>query len=284
MPHRTTYFFPRQFPDRGLDAASSKQLLDHEQNQQINKKVASATWTSAKETFDTERDRKWSKDALFTVAKEDVDVSAVPDLFTRDDKLQYAKSKQQFAALCDWLVERKGERSCHVKSSSSSSRLSCVDDVAESVKDRRIDRNFDRQVSLPRLSSAGSSYSGSLFSGTTTFDGNLSYDIVKDSTATTRQGEEEVEVKSKESLAQRATESHYLQLTLARRLASQASLACEPLFTVESTGPVASDAETVSYRLWVFFGLEHFTTLSRVIPFSNCNTNAIQIETFLAFE
>jgi hypothetical protein len=267
MPHRTTYFFPRQFPDRAFDPASSRQLLDHEQ---INKKVASATCASTKEAFSTESDRKWSKDALFTVGKKDV--SAVPDLFTRDDKLQYGKPKQQqFAAFCDWLVERKGERSGHVKSSSSSCRLSYDDedrelllpkDAAEPVKDRGIDRNFDRQVSLPRLSSAGSSYAGSLFSGTTTFDGNLSCDIVKASTTTsTREGEEEetVEVECKESnLAQRATESHHLQLTLARRLSSQASLACEPLFMVESTGPVASDAETVSYRLWVFFGLEHF--------------------------
>ena len=261
MPHRTTYFFPRQFPDRGLDPGSCKQLLDHEQ---IHKKVASTTCasTTTKETFYTERDKKWLKDASFTVAKKDV--SAEPsDLFTRDDKLQYAKSKQQqFAAFCDWLVERKGERSGHVKSSSSSSRLSCVDGddrelllpkdaAAEPVKDHGIDRNFDRQVSLPRFSSEGSSYAGSLFSGTTTFDGNLSCDIVKASTTTTRQEEEAVEVESKESLAQRVRESHYLQLTFARRLSSQASLACEPLFMVESTGPVASDAETVSYRLWV---------------------------------
>ncbi|XP_059460371.1 serine/threonine-protein kinase CTR1 [Corylus avellana] len=252
MPHRTTYFFPRQFPDRGLDPSSCKQLLDHEQ---INKKVASTT----KETFYTERDRRWLKDASFTVTKKDVSAEP-PVLFTRDDK----SKQQQFAAFCDWLVERKGERSGHVKSSSSSSsRLSCVDvdddrelllpkEAAEPVKDHGIDRNFDRQVSLPRLSSEGSSYAGSLFSGTTTFDGNLSCDIVKASTTTSRQGEEEaVEVESKESLAQRVRESHYLQLTFARRLSSQASLACEPLFMVESTGPVASDAEAVSYRLWV---------------------------------
>lgn len=261
MPHRTTYFFPRQFPDRGLDPGSCKQLLDHEQ---ISKKVASTTCASTtKETFYTERDRKWLKDASFTVTKKDVSAEP-PALFTRDDK----SKQQQFAAFCDWLVERRGERSGHVKSSSSSSsRLSCVDvdddrelllpkEAAEPVKDHGIDRNFDRQVSLPRLSSEGSSYAGSLFSGTTTFDGNLSCDIVKASTTTTRQGEEEaveveVEVESKESLARRVRESHYLQLTLARRLSSQASLACESLFMVESTGPVASDAETVSYRLWV---------------------------------
>jgi hypothetical protein len=270
MPHRTTYFFPRQFPDRGLDPGSCKQLLDHEQ---INKKVASTTCASAttKETFYTERDRKWLKDASFTVAKKDV--SAEPsDLFTRDDKLQYAKSskQQQFAAFCDWLVERKGERSGHVNKSSSSSslsRLSCVDDgddrelllpkdaaaAAEPVKDHHgIDRNFDRQVSLPRLSSVGSSYAGSLFSGTTTFDGNLSCDnIVKASTTTTTTRQEEEAVERKASLAQRVRESHYLQLTFARRLSSQASLACESLFMVESTGPVDSDPETVSYRLWV---------------------------------
>ncbi|KAL6132664.1 hypothetical protein ACLB2K_064903 [Fragaria x ananassa] len=57
--------------------------------------------------------------------------------------------------------------------------------------DRSVDQDFDRQVSLPRLSS-GSSYAGSLFSRTTTLDGNFSGDV-KESSATTRPAEEEVE-------------------------------------------------------------------------------------------
>ncbi|KAG7971975.1 hypothetical protein I3843_07G161600 [Carya illinoinensis] len=250
MPHRTTYFFPRQFPDRSFEPSSSKQLLDHEQK----KKVTGSACTS-KETFNIESDPKSSKGGSFTVAKKDI--SAVSDLFKRGDRFQ--TKKQQVAAFCDWLVERKEEQSSHVKSSSRASRLSRdVEDHelllphdAEPVKDRAIDRNFDRQVSLPRLSSAGSSYAGSLFSGTTTLDDNFSRDNVKDSTTTTRQEEEEEQETRGDSLAKRVRESHYLQLTLARRLASQVSLACEPLLMVEGGPVLASDAETVSYRLWV---------------------------------
>ncbi|KAL6128041.1 hypothetical protein ACLB2K_071399 [Fragaria x ananassa] len=55
----------------------------------------------------------------------------------------------------------------------------------------KVDRSVDRQVSLPRLSSE-SSYAGSLFSRTTTLDGNFCGDV-KESSAMTRPAEEEVE-------------------------------------------------------------------------------------------
>lgn len=115
--------------------------------------------------------------------------------------------------------------------------------------DRSVDRNFDRQVSLPRLSS-GSSYAGSLFSGTTTLDGNFSGDV-KDSSATTRPAEEEVGVEEiTDSVGLRSKESYYLQLLLAKRLSSQATLAGETLL-LHDVGLEVSDVETVSYRLWV---------------------------------
>jgi hypothetical protein len=115
--------------------------------------------------------------------------------------------------------------------------------------DRSVDRNFDRQVSLPRLSS-GSSYAGSLFSGTTTLDGNFSGDV-KDSSATTRPAEEEVGVQEiTDSVGLRSKESYYLQLLLAKRLSSQATLAGETLL-LHDVGLEVSDVETVSYRLWV---------------------------------
>ncbi|KAF5462017.1 hypothetical protein F2P56_018062 [Juglans regia] len=253
MPHKTTYFFPRQFPDRGFGSCSSKQLFNHEQKQTITSSACTGN-----EAFNIESYRKSSKDASFTVDKKVI--SAVADLSTCDDS--FHPKKQQFAAFCDWLVERKGKRSGHVKSSSRTSRKQSFDEEdrelllpqeAELVKDRAIDRNFDRQVSLPRLSSVGSSYAGSLFSGTTTLDGNFSSDIVKDSTTTsTKQEEEEEEVETRrDNLTQRVRESHYLQLALARRLTSQASLLCEPVLMVESGALLASEVETVSYRLWV---------------------------------
>ncbi|KAK2977990.1 hypothetical protein RJ640_023528, partial [Escallonia rubra] len=107
------------------------------------------------------------------------------------------------------------------------------------------DLGFDRSTSLQRLSS-GSSYAGSLFSGTT-LDGNS---VFKDSmvSTTTREGEEEDGRWS--GLLKRTRESYYLQLTLAKRLTEQAKLGSEPMLLQDGLG-VCSDAESVSYRLWV---------------------------------
>lgn len=287
MPHRTTYFFPRQFPDhqqqhqRGCDASANKQLSDHEKQ-----KISSSTTTAStgvasivnggaiRDSFNFESDGK--SVTKRTVAK----YPPVSDLFTGEtvnlNSKQHKSKKQQLATFCDWFVERKGEKirssssSCHVKS-----RLSSGDDydrepllpptpaeplpvpievaVADAIRDRSVDRNFDRQVSLPRLSS-GSSYAASFFSGTT-LDGNGSSDV-KDSllrieSTRTRQEEEEEEAPGKKSLAQRARESYYLQLTLARRLTSQASLSIEPPLLQASAPEDCTNAETVSYRLWV---------------------------------
>lgn len=289
MPHRTTYFFPRQFPDRRFDE-SSKQILDNHEK----KVTTTATSNNANTTptprpttatkidaFRIESDRTKPSTKPFSVNSK---ASAVFQLLKSQTKQQQQVKQQQqqreqqqekqqqqqhFAAFCDWLAEKKAERSA-----SKSSRYSSCDEDSELllppeskpevpppetvVKDRSVDRNFDRQVSLSRLSS-GSSYAGSLFSGTT-LDGNLSSDV-KDTlasssrtTTTTRQEvveEEEEGDENGESLAQRTTESYYLQLALAKRLTSQACLDhTEPLL-MQVSGPVSSDAETVSYRLWV---------------------------------
>lgn len=251
MPHRTTYFFPRQFPDRGFDSAStSKQILDHEKK--INR-----------DTFSTESDAKPTPGPArdFSVTKS----SAVSDLFTGEK----TQSNKKLPAFYDWLVDKKATRSAtaHVKtwlSNCDEDRelllpppTSEPDHDTSSVKDRSVDRNFDRQVSLPRVSS-GSSYAGSLFSGTGTgtVDGIFSSDV-KDSSAskilssrTVRPEEIEVE-DSKENLAQRVTESYYLQLALAATLRSHASLDGGPVLMGEDRVDI-TDAETVSYRLWVY--------------------------------
>ncbi|XP_022941333.1 serine/threonine-protein kinase CTR1-like [Cucurbita moschata] len=250
MPHRTTYFFPRQFPDRGFDSAStSKQILDHEKK--INKDTLS-TESDAKPTPRPARD--------FSVTKS----SAVSDLFTGDK----SQSKKKLPALYDWLVNKKATRSAtaHVKtwlSNCDEDRelllpppTSEPDHDTKNVEDRSVDRRFDREVSLPRLSS-GSSYAGSLFSGTGTgtVDGNFSSDV-KDSSVSkilstrTARPEEIVDGDGEESLAQRTKESYYLQLALAATLRSHASLAGDPVLMEEGRVEI-TDAETVSYRLWV---------------------------------
>lgn len=240
MPHRTTYFFPRQFPDSGFDAMLPKLQSDHE------KKIE-------KESFRVENDRKTSK-----LAK-DVKVgtnTAGLDLFT----CKKFKNAEQFAAFCNRVVEKKGEKFIdHVKvrpgvddDDDREPLLPSETPPPETKMMAGKDRCFDHQGSLQRLSSEGSSYPVSLFSGTT-LDGNLSSVINKDSPVSTRQEEEDGKGSS---FAKKSKESYYLQLTLAKRLTSQASLASEPMLLQECAPEargVSSDAETVSYRLWVKF-------------------------------
>ncbi|XVF39660.1 hypothetical protein PTKIN_Ptkin01aG0051200 [Pterospermum kingtungense] len=280
MPHRATYFFPRQFPDPAGFDASSKKLLYHE------KKLANQTSSTS---ATAENDRKTpAKDFIIPPADKTNDTtSPLSDLFT-DEKLQ--AKKQQLAAFRDWFIQKKATstgRSRHVIKPSSRRFSSITDDDHDEdrqlliapepappqtpdptpppetitvLNDSSVDFNFDRQVSLPRFSS-GSSYAGSLVSGTT-LDGNLSSTEVKDtwtkeesSSSTPALATGEVEEKeadeSEDCLVLKSRESYYLQVMLARRLTYQASLLCEPLHLQEYVVPVVSDAETVSYRLWV---------------------------------
>ncbi|XVF64910.1 hypothetical protein PTKIN_Ptkin09bG0204400 [Pterospermum kingtungense] len=296
MPHRTTYFFPRQFPDRGFDA-SSKQLLDHEKKIVAKETPSSTTATSAAAAANTfvkasaENDLNKSISGTAGIkdfsAKNNNNNSLLSDLFT-DEKLH--TKKQQLAAFRDWFIDKKAitttaaaaaaDRSRHVKPISRRFPSSTDhDDDRELLLPQEPappqtptppppppppettavvnDRNFDRQVSLPRFSS-GSSYAGSLFSGTT-LDGNLSSDVkldtwTKESTTpvlVTGEVEGHKPEESKDKLALRSRESYYLQIMLARRLTSQASLLSEPLLLQEYSGPIVADAETVSHRLWV---------------------------------
>ncbi|XP_057504800.1 serine/threonine-protein kinase CTR1 [Actinidia eriantha] len=343
MPHRTTYFFPRQFPDRGFDASSPKAFQVH-----------------IKESFNGSDSGKGSKEV--TVGNKNTTVS---DRLTGGDKIH----GKQLAAFVNWLAEKKGERSGHVKvrlndgdeehehklllpihdppenhgggrersfdRQASLQRLqseSCysttaaatevvgggrepsfelqatlqrfpsgisygtpaeVTEAADGGRERGFERQaslhrfssgssygapppatsvfgvgrergFERQASLQRFSS-GSSYGGStLFSGTT-LDGILSSDVKDSSKMSTAMEEEEEERVRRESLAQRTRESYCLQLTLAKRLSEQASLACRPLFLgeyrVEGLG-VSPDAKTVSYRLWVSGSLNYTDKIS----------------------
>ncbi|OMO57583.1 hypothetical protein COLO4_35264 [Corchorus olitorius] len=312
MPHRTTYFFPRQFPDRGFDT-SAKQLLDHEKK--VAKETTTSTSTTATPTTtptaignafnvtaENDGNKSISRTTTTPPAAKPNNISPLSDLFT-DEKLHL--KKQQLAAFRDWLVDKKAatatDRSRHVKPSSRrlSSAIdddddrqlllpppqpapppttalppppplppptpppapSAVPEITTGVTDHGVDRNFERQVSLHRFSS-GSSYAGSLFSGTT-LDGNLSSGVkdtwTKESssstspvTATREVEEHEPEAQeSKDSLVLKSRERYYLQVMLARRLTSQASLLSEPLLLQEYSAPNVADAETVSYRLWV---------------------------------
>ncbi|PHT25170.1 hypothetical protein CQW23_35193 [Capsicum baccatum] len=290
MPHRTTYFFPRQFPDRGFDA-SAKFVNDHE------KKISSS---------DVEDRKSSSKES-------EVDVTSKQQLIS--DHVKETNNNRihgkQLAAFVNWLAEKnkKGKSiQNHVKIKLDGGDADTAEEnelllpvppeavpihelvdcrvVPPEQKQQGTGTTFDRKASLQRLSSSGSNYSkqferqtslqrlsswgstsyaGSLFSGTTV-DGNWPSTGVKDTqTSTTREEvEEEVVVQeaevervvdSEDTLMQKSKESYYLQLALAKKLVQQAMLACgEPILLQECKSIKglggSSDAQTVSYRLW----------------------------------
>lgn len=301
MPHRTTYFFPRQFPDNHeFDPSSSKFLLDHEKKIGATTGVhepahSKATGTG---TVITGRDRYGEKVARVpctAVSEEDEEKEKQRLHAFTGDKIH----GKQLAAFVNWLAEKK-KKDSHVRikleggDDGSEEHEQLLPPAPEAVspeivqvevghhlpaqeKDQHV---FDRQLcltggsnfeysggkvtgfvrpsSLQRLSSLGStSYAGSLFSGgtTTILDGNWTSSTgVKDSTTRTREieeVEEDEERDNKNSTVHKSKESYCLQLTLAKRLTELAALASEPMLLKGCTSAVTSDAQTVSYALWV---------------------------------
>ncbi|CAA0809112.1 Protein kinase superfamily protein [Striga hermonthica] len=260
MPHRTTYFFPRQFPE-GSPNQSSKFVADHE-----NKFCA----TDVKS-----EDFQLEGVAIKSDAGESVSVHGVTG-----EKIPV----KQLSAYVKWLSDKKKKeksRAGHL-GPVRAARLYEIDDTIEEEEEvnqplltlppadgRRLsssgsnfsggvveqvqgkERGLEGQISLPRLSSAGStSYAGSLFSGTT-LDGTWSpvtTGVLKEDTTEQGSGARK-NVGS--GVAQRQKEGYHLQIMLTRRLTEQASLTAEPLLLPECRFGGSSDPETVSYRLWV---------------------------------
>ncbi|KAK4789138.1 hypothetical protein SAY86_020457 [Trapa natans] len=116
------------------------------------------------------------------------------------------------------------------------------------LPDRSIVHGFNRKDSLPRISSGSGFAGGSLSGKTTAVDGNLSRDVndpLLSTLVSTLHVEDEEE--KKESLAQQTRESYHLQLSLAKRLTSEASLSIE----LQDGDEGCYGAEAASYRLWV---------------------------------
>ncbi|GAU23654.1 hypothetical protein TSUD_304290 [Trifolium subterraneum] len=243
MPHRATYIFPRHFPERGLDE-SSKKLLDHDKDNIVNSiksENESDTQTKKSHSFSTPPSTKHN-DVVFSSGKHSHS--------SGDNKLRI--KQKQVTAFCDWFIDKKRNHSGHQNYHHFRRRSSISDDDHDfylsqpetAVKDTAIDRNFDRQVSLPRLSS-DSSYAGSLFSSDIKEEAPLSQ-VSTITTATVRRQKEEEE--NEDALVKKCKESYILQLMLAKRLASLASLVTEPFLTHATE---TWDAESVSYRLWL---------------------------------
>ncbi|KAL3504886.1 hypothetical protein ACH5RR_034727 [Cinchona calisaya] len=290
MPHRTTYFFPRQFPDNKFDltssssSSSSKFFLDHEKK--ITSKDCCTTTTTTIGNIYNSANLKATD-----IYGENDDKQLLHGGFT-GEKIH----GKHLAAFVNWLAEKKRKESVKStkKSTSHHVRIQLEDEddddeghhllppapeeavlpeiVEVDQKDRQVgfsggsnynyiggtgkESGFVRPSSLQRLSSLEStSYAGSLFSGgtTTIFDGNWSCSTgIKDSTREIEEVEEGGGRVNKDNVVQKSKESYYLQLTLAKRLTEQATLASEPtLLQAECRSAVTSDAQTVSYALWV---------------------------------
>lgn len=281
MPHRATYFFPRQFPEKRFDESSKSSTLDHEKKKSAVK--------STDTTFCIENDVPKSSN---TTTKDNLSKnSAVSELFTDGKKFQ--NEQKQIAAFCDWLVDKRHShhhhrrhrphqhqhqhhhhhhhrhRSDHIlhEEDEEDRELLLPDSAKTPEKDAvDVDRRFDREVSLSRLSS-GSSYATSLFASDVTVTATFSSDdITKEDTSsfrlstnevTTRnEQEEEKEHHEEEKLndeknyAKECKESYELQQALAKRLSFLSTLGSEPVLTFD-TGLETWDVESVSRRLWV---------------------------------
>ncbi|GAU46717.1 hypothetical protein TSUD_244100 [Trifolium subterraneum] len=283
MPHRATYFFPRQFPEKRLDESSSKKILDHEKKKFVG--VVKSTDT----TFCVESDAPKTSSVSVVANKDDVVFSsvknsAVSDLLTGGDKFRC--EQKQIAAFCDWLVDKRHNhhhrrrhhhhhhhQHRHRSEEDREVLLPHPDDVKSASPEKDpvdVDRSFDREVSLPRLSS-GSSYATSLFASDVTVTATFSSDdITKEDTSSflvstnevvTRRNEQqkqkeedeehhEEEKRDGENYARKYKESYELQLASAKRISFLSSLGSEPVLTFD-TGLETWDVESVSRRLWV---------------------------------
>ncbi|KAL7085443.1 hypothetical protein ACP275_14G282200 [Erythranthe tilingii] len=298
MPHRTTYFFPRQFPDRN-SSASSKLVEDHE------KKFGADDVNHHREEVILKTDTdKGDDDTNWT--NQSGDGNSSYGGFSHGVTGDRVHGKQ-LSAFVNWLSDKKKKGKSHSHVDPVKIRLYENDDRIEEEDDatqrllppppstaaecnrrhdslRRLssngsnygssfdqvqgkERGFERQISSHRLSSEGStSYAGSLFSGTT-LDGNWSSTTTtgvlknsigaKEEEAAAAATAEETMDKVENAAAQRCKEGYYLQIMLAKRLTEQATLTAEPMFVQEGrngdgvTVGGSSDAEIVSYRLWV---------------------------------
>lgn len=306
MPHRATYFFPRQFPDtRGAfppqppvaptttttatAAAATTSTLEHlyhekkQQQQQIKKdfEVVSKSSSSSITTTTAAAAAAESDTAQLLVKKfTGNNYGNSFDNMTRSTSTSAVNNSNKLAAFYSWIAADNNKKKLFKKKGGSfyggdvaKSKLTYDDQelllppepgavpepvpVPETVVGGEKGCGLYRDSSLPRLSSCGSSFGArSFFSSEVheTTRSTIQSSIAEVVGAEVAEEKEEKEKRQK-SLADKARESYYLQLTLTKRLASHANPRNEPTMFLFDTGleghGSGSDAEALSYRLWV---------------------------------
>ncbi|KAL2498108.1 Protein kinase superfamily protein [Abeliophyllum distichum] len=265
MPHRATYIFPRQFPDRKFDE-SSKFLLDHE------KKLAAKNgnfWEDHSDAKDSNNIsnsntlRHRFKGDKIHGKQLDTFVNWVAEKKKKEESFNYVNPGKIELDNHDDSEEKECEQYLRPPPTPNAVLEPVVDGASQVPVEKSIigedhwqgfefdwhlsindcnaradhqgkNRSFEQEASLQRTLSGGIE------------------DSMKTEEAEKVGGGDNVD----KGLAQRSKESYYLQLTLAKRLTEQATLASELVFLPElrsAEGLVcgSSDAETVSYRFWV---------------------------------
>ncbi|KAI3938263.1 hypothetical protein MKW92_043276 [Papaver armeniacum] len=242
MPHRTTYFFPRQFPDKRLDpsSSSSPSTLIHEKKEVVVKEIVNKV--------ENER-KKVEKISIWKVSTPSSNLFFTGDKGNRNPNNKYQVGVRNY----DKVVRDREEQKRKSHDDDEEEKRPLLQEPEDEPPVEMIvsqDKILGRESSVASsvVTHSESSFPGSLFSATT-LDGNVStVSDVKESTQLS--SAQEVQVESMENLAKRTAESYYLQLTLAFRLSDQASLAQEYI-SLDAPQHVYCDVETVSYRLWV---------------------------------
>ncbi|KAL2893080.1 Serine/threonine-protein kinase CTR1 [Bienertia sinuspersici] len=249
MPHRATYFFPRQFPDnRGTfppqvaptTTATTKIGEDHHEKQQLIEK----------DKFD-ESDAKEFYGKKFTGNN----FSCLDSSINSSSPIGN-NNNNKLAAFYSWIAaDSNSNKSSNKKCCNKKKGGSNIDDV---IKQKL---TYDEQElllppepdvvpsssgkggglyrgsSLAQLSSCGSSYDARSFFSSEIQETRSTIQSSITEAVSMEEEEEEEEEKEKErgkenkqqSMAEKAKESYYLQLTLTKRLASHANLGMTPL-------------------------------------------------------
>lgn len=258
MPHRATYIFPRQFPDtRGsfqpvaptsssttTKTATEIGIADyHEKKRLINKE------------YDVIKGCCSSSNESDAYAKELLVKKFTGNNFNNNNNsttLDKSNNNNKLAAFYSWIAANNNKNKKNNDKKRYDEQELLLPAVEVEVEDDQKSCGLYRGSSLARLSSYGSSYGG----------GSFFSSEVQETRSTVRSSIMEVEEREKEkkqiSLADKARESYYMQLTLTKRLASHANLGNEQptMFLFESGlegHGSGSDPEALSYRLWVLF-------------------------------